>query len=221
MKKGFNKKIILILGLVFIIASFVYVLKDVNETKRDIVSYDLENGLIINRIVDYDGMYMEDGSDEKVDDVLGIIIENRSASDLQYAEIYLEFENKTARFNITNLRNGDSCLVLESERFSTDEMPTKVYCSNVVYYSSLMNIKADQLEINGMKGALNIRNISEEDINGDIYVYYKHYADGMFMGGITYRTKVSGLKAGELRQVMTQHYSNEDCIIVHVDILGN
>ena len=47
---------------------------------------------------------------------------------------------------------------------------------------------------------LNVPNISDEDIPGDVVVYYKHASADMLYGGITYRVTISGgIKAGESR----------------------
>jgi len=65
---------------------------------------------------------------------------------------------------------------------------------------------------------LNVKNISGADIGEDIYIYYKYTFGISLYGGITFRTKVQGgLKADELKQVMTSHFNPDTCVIVDVE----
>ena len=79
---------------------------------------------------------------------------------------------------------------------------------SVAFFSYEPSLQADRLQIQGLDGGMNITNISKEDITGDVVVYYKNAAsDGLLYGGITYRTRISGgIKAGELKQGMTEHF---------------
>lgn len=45
------------------------------------------------------------------------------------------------------------------------------------------------------------------DITGQIYVYYKSSYGDLYIGGITYRTGVSGLAAGASTTLYASHYS--------------
>ena len=70
-----------------------------------------------------------------------------------------------------------------------------------------------------MDGAVNVTNISGEDIEGNIVVYYKNAAKDLYYGGITYRITIEGgLKADEIRQVMTNHASDTGSRIMFVTI---
>jgi hypothetical protein len=75
------------------------------------------------------------------------------------------------------------------------------------------------VEISGLPGTINVKNISEADITGTIYIYYKHRAGDTYYGGITYVTKVQGgLKAGEIRQIIASHFVPNSCQVVAVTI---
>ena len=80
-----------------------------------------------------------------------------------------------------------------------------------------MSIHADVLKLQGLDGALNITNISGEDITGDIVIYYKNSSSDMYYGGITYRVRLEGgLKDGEIRQIMSDHYSTSGSEVLFV-----
>ena len=61
--------------------------------------------------------------------------------------------------------------------------------------------------------------ISEEDIDGRIVIYFKNYAQEQYVGGITYSGTIqSGLKAGEIKQIMSSHFSASDTKVVFITI---
>lgn len=178
--------------------------------------------LVICDMGSYAGLYMEDGSDEIVSGVMMIIVENVSASDLQYAEISLSYEDgTTTAFSVSTLPAGEKAVLLEKNRLSypgDGVKPTSALVSNVVLFDTPMTLCDSVLEIIGLDGALNVRNVSDEDLDGDIYICYKNAASDLYYGGITYRVKIEGgLSAGELRQVMTGHYTVSGSKIVMVE----
>ena len=68
-----------------------------------------------------------------------------------------------------------------------------------------------------MEGALNLENISESVINAPIAIYYKNKSDGMYYGGITYRTVIENtMEAGEIVQIMTKHFSLDNSEIMFI-----
>lgn len=178
---------------------------------------ELEQGLAITAIEEFAGLYMEDGSDEAVQGLLMIILENRSGSDLQYAQITLEFADAQAHFEVTNLPAGGSCVLLEKNRMGyRTERPEAARAENVALIGDFPMYE-DLFEITTADGLINIRNISDADISGDIYVYYKNVGGGLYYGGITYRAKIAGgLAAGEIGQIMTNHYYEDASEILMV-----
>lgn len=181
--------------------------------------YDLGNGLEINQIDSYAGIYMEDGSDEVVSGVLMISLTNHGEQDLQLARVRLTYEEGEALFEVTNLPAGATAILLEKNRMeATEAEPLTSEAENVLFFAEPMNCQEDRFLIGGSSGMLTVENISGEDIEGDIYVYYKNSAADQFFGGITYRAKVSGgLKAGETATMMASHYSPDMCTVVMVE----
>ena len=51
------------------------------DVKKDFL-FELENGLVVTKIANYSGAYMEDGSDDKVDNVLMVLVKNNGKADL-------------------------------------------------------------------------------------------------------------------------------------------
>ncbi len=168
----------------------------------------------------YSGIYMEDGSNDSVTDVFMIKVKNISEKDLQLARINLKYADFTAEFEVTNLPVGDTAVLLEKNRNAYIEgsfKSSKVL--DVVYFENPMSIKSDVLKITGNDGVLIVENISDKDIDGDFYIYYKYSLDDVLYGGITFRSKVaSGIKAGEVKQVAASHFDDNGSVIVDVGI---
>ena len=181
----------------------------------------LQEGLVITDIGKYAGIYMEDGSDEAVSNILMIQVENTTGKDLYLAQIKLEYGDKTAVFQVTNLPNGAKAILLEQQRMSyTAQLPQSVSAENVAFTTEF-SMLADQLEVTALNGVINVKNISGKDISEDIYVYYKNYAGNLYYGGITYRILIEGgLKAGEIRQVVASRFNQGSSRLLMVTIGG-
>lgn len=190
----------------------------INVEKTDFDEIALGDGLYIRDMYKYTGVYMEDGSDDVVSNIMMIVLENTSESDLQLADIFLEYDDFTATFRATNVPSGEKVVLLEeSRRTITDDEIIGYSTKNVVFFYEAMDLCRDKLQITALDGMMNVKNISGEDIEGTIYIYYKYSASDLFYGGITFRTKIEGgIKADELKQISAGHYTVKGCTIVMV-----
>ena len=183
---------------------------------------ELGNGLVIEMMDRYAGIYMEDGSNEVVQDVMMLMVCNTSEQDLQLARIRVHYPEYTAEFELTNLPTGARAVVLEKGRRSVgSESWLNIETENVVFFSEPMDLMPDRLELGGKAGLVEVTNISGGDLEGPVYVYYKNSAEDLFYGGITYRVTVSqGLKAGETVRIPAGHYDPENCSFVMAACAG-
>ena len=181
---------------------------------------DLGYGLEITDVGGYTGAYMEDGSNEIVSDVMMLVVRNIGEQDVQLADIVAFSGGEEYTFRLTNLAVGARAVLLDLARKPEFEADLEsAVLSAVALFEMPMELYEDTIQITGLNGMLNVKNISEKDISGDIYIYYKFAATDIFYGGITFRVRVEGgLKAGEIRQVPAGHYSPEGCSIVQVTI---
>ena len=180
---------------------------------------DLGNGLIITKVAGYTGAYVEDGSDEQVSNVLMIEVFNYGVDPIQYAEISLAVGDKTAEFTMTTLPVGEKMIVLEKNRMAFDQSlePGQAEARNVARFQVPMSLCSDKIQIQELNGALNISNISGQDIQGDIFIYYKNVSDDMLLGGITYRARIAeGMEKNGVRQILANHFTTGDSRIVFV-----
>ena len=182
---------------------------------------DLGQGLIIDYVGAYTGIYMEDGSNETVTGLMMVILKNTSEKDLQLARFTLEYADFTAEFEVTNLSAGASVVTLERNRRDAAGEPKSAKLSTVVFFQEKMALLEDKLELSGSAGTISVKNISGEDISGNIWVYYKYSATDIFYGGITFRAKITdGLKAGESTKIPAGHYNPNSVQIVCVTVEG-
>ena len=180
----------------------------------------LGDNLYITDIGNYMGAYMEDGSNEFVEDVMMIIVKNEGEYALQLARINLEYSNFTAQFEVTNLPAGESVVLLEKNRHEfVGENYRSAKAENVVFFQTPMSLKEDQVKLTGENGAIKVENLTDQTL-GEIYIYYKNSAVDLYYGGITYRAKVdAGLKPGKDTTVSTGHFYPNACTIIDVQIM--
>lgn len=210
--------------VLFLVAAVVLLVKlphkNKNEenTKED-VQIALEEELVITQVGSYSGSYMEDASDEQVSDVLMIVVENNNTKPLQYTEII--FGNNEAVFNLSTLNPGESVMVLEANKkaYEKDIADSEVVAKNTVFFDEALELHTDKLAIQPLDGGFNITNISENDITGEVMVYFKDYNEEILCGGITYRGAIQGgMKAGEIRQVMSDNFTEANTKVMFVTI---
>ena len=183
----------------------------------------IDYGIRITDMGSYTGMYMEDGTDEILSGIMMLVVENTGEDDIQYAEITMDLGEQEAQFSLTTLPVGESMVLLEKNRMAWDDSrdykAVAPMIQNVAYFQEPISTMEDKLKIGIMDGAINVTNISGEDIPGTIAVYYKNAAADIYYGGITYRIQIQGgLKADEIRQVMTNHASDTGSKIMFVTI---
>lgn len=184
----------------------------------DFAPIELGDGLRITDVGSYAGIYMEDGTDETVSDVMMLVLENTSEEDLQLARIQLDYTGFMAEFEVTNLPAGESAVLLERNRHAAVTGDFKsVEAVNVVFFETPMGLQGDRLSVTGGNGSIAVTNVTGGDITGDIMIYYKNNVNDLFYGGITYRVRITGgIAAGETARVMAGHFTQDQSRVVWI-----
>lgn len=179
---------------------------------------DLGSGLSLLRVSGYAGLYVEDGTDETVSDVCAILVRNDGDKTVQYAHIVLSIAEESYEFDLTTLPAGETAQLLELSRKampqSTEEMTP--YLTSFAAFETEPSLCADVISVETQDTAITLTNISDADIGGQIYVYYKVQTNGLYIGGITYRVGVSGLNAGESTTCYAGHFVQDSCRVMFV-----
>lgn len=150
---------------------------------------------------------------------LAVVAENVSDSDVEYALLTVNTKTETLTFNVSALLRGTKAVLLCNETVGSnpDEVYTAWQTKNKIIFENPPVMNSDKLEINLLDGSISVRNISGEDINSDIYIYYKDKKDDLVNGSITYKTCVAGLKADSQTFVKAQELNGDNCQIIFTE----
>lgn len=186
---------------------------------EEINGITFDNGLQVLCAGRYSGSYLEDGTDEQIRDVLSIVVSNNGTSLVEYGTISFSYGKQTAEFEFSGLPVGASVLVQEKNRITWNNGTkiTDLSCSEVALPASIVLDFGDDFELYADEGVINVKNISETDFSEDVSVFYKNFDYGLFLGGITYRARITGgIKAGEIAQSLQKHYQNDTSAILYM-----
>lgn len=222
MKKKRKKFIVLsciILAAVIVAVSLIYIRQKEEKSSNNDKRWSLGDGIYIVSTDSYSGPYMEDGSDEKVQNIWQIEVVNESSEDIQYMEISASCGEKTAKFQLTTLLAGSTVKVLESTRmeYPDQEKDWNYKVETTAKFTQEPSMHSDILNVYAKDNWIKIENKSDQDLTQDIYVYYKNMDGDAFDGGITYRIRFEGgLAPGESAEKQVTHYESEKSQIVYL-----
>lgn len=162
-------------------------------------AYELGQGLRLVGMVSATGNFPEDGSDVFLPNMFCITVENTTDRMLRTASVSLTVNGQTYIFDMNSIPAGATVRVYEKNRAAA---PNAFYefraeCSYAVFLETEPTVGEDRLQITVQDQGITVKNTGDEDITHDIFVYYKSRYDGVYVGGITYRVSIKGLRAGD------------------------
>jgi len=164
----------------------------------------------------FSGQYVEDGRDELVENVAAILVRNDSDQYLELATLTFDTAAGEAVFIVTGLPAHRSAWVMEANRMTVAADAQLVYRDSITSFKDGVTAETDRLEIVPDIGTLTVTNVTDETLE-DIFVCYRTiHADGIFLGGITYRVEIGDLGPGESRDTLAGHYKPEVSEIVRI-----
>lgn len=177
------------------------------------------DGLVtVEKVGRYAGIFVEDGSDEIVSDVFAITVVNNSDKMLQYAQVVITCGGEEYTFDMSTIPAGARAQVLEKNKKALPEdlSDAQTVLTTVTEFQEAPSTYPEVFELTPFEYSVNIKNVSKSDISGDVYVYYKTKVGDLYMGGITYRAKVTDLAAGEEKSAYASHFYGSDSEILFV-----
>lgn len=162
-------------------------------------TYDLGEGITLTEILSVTGDYPEDGASEERENALCIRIHNGSDRTLEYLTADVGCGETEYTFAVSTLPPGETVLAWDKtgQNAPSEAEDIRVTPGYRVFFREEPSLPAN-LHVGVENGSLSVTNVSDTDITGDFFVYYKNRLNGEYLGGITYRVRVSGgLKAGE------------------------
>lgn len=179
--------------------------------------------LTLVRMYSFSGKFVEDASFGEKENVAAIEILNTSETDIRLARIIVTTKTRELLFEATSIPGYNTMTVLEKNAatFTEGEEIIGVRVENRVDFEGDMSFHKETFSVMTTGYVFNVQNITDTDIESDIYIYYKKIDEnGKLFGGITFRSKVEGLKAGELKQVAASNFISDDSKVIFVEYAG-
>lgn len=195
---------------------------DGGPVPSEAVSIDASaGGLTLVSVDPIAGIYVEDGSDEPLSDIFTATFRNDGGKTLQYARLTLGIGDEQYTFEISTLPVGESVRAMERERSEFPEISGDLTLSaeSIAWFDPEPSLCESSISITPRAGALVIENVSGEALAAPIYVYYKNYVDGVYVGGITYRGGTQAeLAPGEAIAVNAGHFDPDASRLMFVTL---
>ena len=173
--------------------------------------------LVVQKLVCYEGPYLEDGKADEVVDVAAVILENTGSDGIQEAMVELAWDGGCYSFSAYMIPAGESVLVCDEKRqlFGVRQW---ISCVGIASLSVDDWNKPEWICLEEHNwGELEITNISGKFL-ADIEVLYKGYLSppGVYIGGSFYRLIISELAPGETATVTAWGYVKGSSKVVYI-----
>ena len=177
---------------------------------------DSDYSVGIRSLGGYDGLFVEDGSDDSVTNVLALQFTNNGSTVIQYAEYAFDAGGETLVFKLSDLPAGESVVVLEANRHAYDSAAVLELTDRVVATVDELTFASDQvLIVDNGDSSLTLMNLTDETLPV-VRVFYKYYyeEERTFVGGITYTAKGRSIPAGGSVTIYPSHYVTDGCVLM-------
>jgi hypothetical protein len=185
----------------------------VTESTAPLTAEAADGKLDLSNYGRYSGQYVEDGSDDAVENVAVILVTNNSQEYLEYALITYDIDGTAASFAVSGLPAGRAAWVLESNRLTVSDDAVFTYQEDV---SSFQEPEETGVTAAAGNGYITVQNSTNKALS-EISVFYKRvYEDGNFLGGIAYRASIGALEPGQCVDATAGHSTSDGCEIVKI-----
>lgn len=175
--------------------------------------------LIALELTSYDGLYLEDGSVERVSGISALVLQNSGTQMLEKADIELYQGDRKLKFILSYLPAGQKILVLENERCPYESAGiTNCFgrsCEAPKDIPGLVTVRETQgrFLLISNPGPIPLKNVT---------VYYKTYDSDsdMFLGGIAYELSIYRIAPGDTYIAQPGYYDSEESRIVKIKTSG-
>lgn len=188
-----------------------------NEGTKDYLVLD-EGRISVVSMENISGLFVEQGKQDEVENVVALIVRNNSEKMLEYGVISFrvnEFER--ADFKISALPAGESVIVMETlaRSYSEEDKYVIDYSVNQTYFSYTdASVDSEKAELSIDGSEISVMNLTDSALNAT--VVYKYFKDGMYYGGIAFRGSFEKIAAGETMSKSSSRFNDTDCKIVNL-----
>ena len=176
------------------------------------------HNLRIEKLAPYTGIFVEDGTNQQVTGVAMIMVQNTGDDVVEYAEITVEYANKTLCFQITALPAGERMVVQEKTGSGVPEGAAGAASALVVHRTQMKIASEISVSDNG-DNSLIVKNMTNETIP-TVRIFYKYYMENenMFVGGIAFTVRITSLGSDSSMVVYPSHYNSQTSRVVMATI---
>ncbi len=169
--------------------------------------------LYCEEITLFSGVYVENGKNEKVDNVAAILVHNRAEAFLDRATITYKYGSKNVTFVVTGLPAGEKCWVMEKSKMQIDGKHKFEFVKCISAFNYDVIEKPKHITTMTKDNVITVTNNSKQTLE-NVCVYYKNtFEDGNYFGGITYVLTFGKLSPGETIQKESAHFSEDSDIV--------
>ena len=177
-----------------------------------------ESDLIIEKVVSYDGYYIEDASDAEISGIAAVVVTN-TGGDISFAGIGISQGSRSLGFSASQVPAGATIIIQEQ---------TKAPYTFDPYYSATATITRVEhfemsedlvtLEDNG-DHTLSVTNISGKNLS-EVTILFKNYLpeEKVYVGGLTYTIKLKDVEPNTITSVSASHYDSIYSVVVEVKV---
>ena len=170
--------------------------------------------LVAERVVAYNGPYVEDGSNDNVTGIAALALCNRGTQPLAQVKIELQQGTRRLTFNVQTILPGDAVLVLEANRQLYEKTPYNK-CKAQVIPDTCVTVPSDTLRISvAQHDCISLTNYSDRALTA-VWLEYKcwSYEYESWLGGITWDVYVGEIAPGQTKEVYIEHFCDNNCIV--------
>lgn len=175
--------------------------------------------LVARHLVCYDGPYLEDGSQEELTGVCGLLLENTANVGVEYVRVIISQGNQELVFDATYIPPKGSVMILEKNRTAYSLDPVES-CSCRTLIPGDYDWEKDQVQIQPGEGfGMVVTNLTDR-VLPYVRIFYKQHdaREDLHIGGITYSAVLPDLMPGESRDITPYRYANGHSAVVAVVI---
>lgn len=173
--------------------------------------------LVVQKVVCYEGPFLEDNKNDEVVDVAAIVLQNVGTVGVEEAWIELCWQDGCYRFEAYMIPAGESVLVCDKSRqlFASHAWKSCAgynICSDYDWtYGNLLSVEEIAM------GELAVTNISDCTIE-EISVIYKTYLSppNVYIGGYFNRVQIPKLQPGETISVAAWGYAADNSKVIYI-----
>lgn len=154
----------------------------------------------------------------ETDGVVSVVVRNISDNDVQYALLTVNCGGDVLSFPMTTVLAGSTSILKSDKPVEFDE-ESSYYNWKIeekTIFEEVPSLYPEIFEIMCCDKLITVKNISGNDVSGDIFVYYKKIENGVFSEGTTYRVRINGLGKSEKIQVDAEHFMSSDSKVMFV-----